>query len=108
MKTITYKEKEYELKYTYNSFRYMEEFDIEDLNIVESKPFKIIPIVMTLLTGALNYNPNKPVKLALVNEILEDVIENGNIQELFTDLIDCLQDSNFFKNLQKENIQIVK
>ena len=39
---ITVGGKDYEVKYTFNSFQYMEDFDIEAFEQAEKKPFKLI------------------------------------------------------------------
>jgi len=102
---ITFKGKEVELKYTFNSFRYMEEFDINDLGELDRKPFKLIGVVEHLLTGALNYSPNSIYKqvdiLAYIEEEMEK--EDGDIAGLLTGLVELLEKSNFFKNLQKSD-----
>jgi hypothetical protein len=99
--TVKIKNKEYELKFTFNSFKYMEDFDITALQEIESKPFKIIPIISTLLYGAVNHNPKVRVRLEDVEIFLEDFIVDGDVGELLEELMTLLQDSNFFKSLQK-------
>lgn len=94
--------KERELKFTFNSFRYMEDFDIGELSELERKPFKIIKITESLLIGAFNHNPKDVVKQDEINEYLQDVMENGDVSELLETLMQLLEDSNFFKNLQKK------
>ena len=99
--TINGREKE--LKFTYNSFKHMEDLDFEKLEHADSKPFIIAGFTSTLLCGALNHNPKaKKVDESDVDEALEVfVTEGGSISELFQSLFDLLQESNFFKSLQK-------
>jgi len=100
---ITFKGKEVELKYTFNSFRYMEEFDINDLSILDRKPFKLIGVLEELLMGALNNSPNTVYNKEDILVYIEEEMENGGISELLTGLVDQLEKSNFFKNLQKSD-----
>lgn len=97
---ITIRNKEYELKYTFNSFRYMEEFDVDELQMIERKPFKIIPILRILLHGAVNHNPKQKVSMESVDAFLEEYSETGDIGDLLEELIKLLEESNFFKSLQ--------
>ena len=94
--------KEHELKYTFNSFKYMENFDLEDINDLQRKPFKMISITEQLLIGALNHDPKKVVMVSDISEYLESVMEEGSITDLLEELMDLLQNSSFFKNLQKK------
>lgn len=100
---IVLKGKERELKFTFNSFLYMEEFDIGVLQELETKPFKIIQVTRQLLLGATNWNPKERVSPAEVSEFVQELIdsEDGDISELLTSLIEELEKSNFFKQLQK-------
>lgn len=97
---VTIGNKEYELKYTFNSFRYMEEFDVGELQMIETKPFKIIPILRILLHGAVNHNPKQKVSIDNVDAFLEEYSETGDIGDLLEELINLLEESNFFKSLQ--------
>lgn len=92
---------ELELKFTFNSFKYMEEFDISKLDGIENRPFKIIGVTRELLIGGLNHSPAKLFNEVDADVILEEVIENGSVGELLELLLDELQESNFFKSLQK-------
>lgn len=94
-------DKELEVKFTFNSFKYMEEFDISKLDGIEHKPFKVIAVTKELLVGGLNYSPAKVFNEVDADAILEEVIENGSVGELLELLLDELQESNFFKSLQK-------
>ena len=101
MENIKIKNKEVELKFTFNSFKFMENFDIKAVEEIESKPFKIIPMLEVLLLGALNNNPKVKVSIVDVQEFIEGYIEDGSITELMEELMTLLQDSSFFKSLQK-------
>lgn len=98
---LEHKDKEYELKYTYNSFRYMQDLDLGELEVIESKPFRIIGFTEELLMGAINNDPKKKVGVALVSNIVETRMDEGKLMELMENLIKLLEESSFFKNLQK-------
>lgn len=103
MSTVNIKSKEYELKFTFNSFKYMEDFNIGDVGDIEKKPFKIIGILETLLFGAVNHDPKYIVKIHDVQYYLEQFVNNdGDIVTLFEELMTLLQESSFFKSLQKK------
>lgn len=99
---IKIKNKEVELKFSFNSFKYMEEFDIEELSDIEKKPFKIISMVEILLLGALNHNPKIKISKEEISTFLEDYIIENPINVLMEELMVKLQESNFFKSLQKK------
>lgn len=98
------KGKEVELKYTYNSFRYMEEFDINVFEEVQHKPFKLLGVVSTMIYGAINNNPKVKYTLIDVEKALEEFIEEdeNSLSELFEELMKAMESSNFFKKLQKK------
>lgn len=99
---IKIKNKEVELKFSFNSFKYMEEFDIGELSDIEKKPFKIISMVEILLLGALNHNPKIKISKEEISTFLEDYIIENPINVLMEELMIKLQESNFFKSLQKK------
>ena len=102
MTTITINGIVHEPKFTFNSFKYMENFDIDALQTLDKTPFKIIPVVEMLLMGALNNNPRVRVAIVDVDAFLDEYISGGgSLTELTEELINLLQDSNFFKSLQK-------
>lgn len=94
---------EHETKFTFNSFRYMEDFDVTDMQELERKPFKAIKVLRELLLGALNADPKTKVTPYEVNEYVESIVDGGekDITEMLGELISELTDSNFFKSLQK-------
>ena len=98
---IEIKGKDVELKYTFNSFKFMEDLDLGELEELERKPFKMISITQTLLLGALNNHPSVKYSDKEVSEIFENQVEGGSIVELLESLIELLQESSFFKNLQQ-------
>lgn len=103
VKFIEIKGKQRELKFTFNSFKYMEEFDVGELETVETKPFKLIAIIQDMLFGAVNNDKKQFVPLEDVEQFLETYIdEEKPLDELFTILMEKLQDSGFFKSLQKK------
>ena len=102
------KGKEKELKFTYNSFKHMEDLDFEKLEQAEKKPFVIAGITSLLLMGAINHNPKmKVVEQSEIDNSLEKFVEEGNIAELFQELFELLSESNFFKSLQK-NVEVTE
>lgn len=100
---ITIGGKEVELKYTYHSFRYMEELDIEELMSLDKKPFKLIRISENLLLGAVNNDPKQVIKYEDVSKYIQNEFENGNINDLLESLMVLLEESSFFQNLQKNS-----
>lgn len=99
---IKIKDKDVELKYTFNSFNYMVELDLGALAELESKPFKIVPTIRLLLLGALNHNNKVKYPMNVVDEFLEDFIIEGSVGDLLEDLMKLLEESDFFKSLQKK------
>ena len=99
---IKIKGKDVELKYTFNSFNNMEDFDINELTEIESKPFKMVRITETLLMGAVNNNPKIKFTHDDVVDFLEEYVIENSISKLIEELINLLQDSNFFKSLQNQ------
>ena len=93
--------KEYDLKFTYNSFRYMQDLDFGELETIDSKPFRILGFTEELLLGAINSDPKRKVGIVEVSNIVEAKMEEGKLVELMERLIKLLEDSSFFKNLQK-------
>lgn len=102
---IKIKDKELELKFSFNSFKYMRDFDMGAMNHIEEKPFEIIPLLETLLLGAMNNDPKVKVSPDTVTEYLEEFLEEGSIVELLNELMELLQESSFFKSLQRETVQ---
>lgn len=103
---ITIAGKERELKYTFNSFKYMKNFDVTDLDKVESKPFIMAEMLEILLMGAVNSNPRDVVSWVQVQDYLEEFIADGDMAEMFQSLVGMLQESNFFKSLRKSQTVI--
>lgn len=98
---VKFGEKEIELKYTFNSFKYMSDFDLTDLGDVITKPFKVIKLSSQLLIGAANNDPKVRVFENEIDAFIEDAINNDTLTDLVNSLIDLLQQSSFFKLLQK-------
>lgn len=95
---ITYAGKDYELLYTFNSMKYMEDFNLTDLEEVKEKPFKIIKIASIMLFGALNHNPKEFVDVDVVDGFIQEM--DMGFPELVEDLFKLLEKSDFFKQLQ--------
>lgn len=90
-------------QFTFNSFKYMENFNLADLKTIEDTPFKVVPFLENLLMGALNSNPRTRVALADVDDYLDNLIESGgSLSDLMDELLNLLEESNFFKSLQKK------
>lgn len=104
MSTVKIKNKEYELKFTFNSFKYMKELNLKDIEDFESNPIKIACMLEIMLLGAVNANPNKPVKESELQEYLEEYFneETSDVTALFEELMILLQESSFFKSLQRK------
>lgn len=98
---IKIKGKEVELKYGFNSFNYMRELDMSIMQELDRKPFMVLDMVETLLMGAVNHNPKVKYNIYDVQDAIEDFMEEGSLPELLEYLMTILQDSNFFKSLQK-------
>lgn len=93
----------HELKFTFNSFRYMDEFDITEFEQVENKPFKLIKICENLTYGAINHNRNNVFSKDEVCDILEKLMaDNLDMGEFIEKLMTELDKSDFFKSLQKK------
>lgn len=102
MVTDIKKDKKEDFKYTFNSFKYMQNFDVKDFNKIETHPFKLATILETLLMGAMNSNPKKVVDVEEVQDYLEEYSVEGDLSELLDTLMAKLEESNFFKSLQKK------
>lgn len=102
---IKHNEEILKLEYSFNSFKFMEELNMEDLSELDIKPFKMIGIAEILLTGALNHNPKVIYNEVMINDILVNITNEGKLVELLEHLIDKLQESSFFKSLQKTEVK---
>jgi len=99
---IEVNKKKYDLKFTFNSFKYLEDLDMGKMAEVENKPFKIIGFVKELLYGALNHSRKKEYCESIAEEVLEQYLEEGgSLPELLEGLMKELENSAFFKQLQK-------
>ncbi len=99
---INIKGKEHEIKFSFNSFKYMEDLNLNELQTIDETPFRLATIVETLLLGGLNSNPKKPVTLSDIDEFLEDYINtDGSLVDLIEGIMTILQESSFFKSLQR-------
>lgn len=98
---LNFKGKEKEVSFTFNSCKYMADFDMSEINDIETKPFKIISVVEKLLLGVLNCDRKEKVSYSAVSDFLESYMEDGDVVELLTELLEELGNSSFFKSLQK-------
>lgn len=99
---IKYKDNDIQLKYTFNSFKYMEDVNLGDLENLDQTPFRLVGILQGLLLGALNSDPKVYYTPNQVDEILENIIEDeeSNLADTLEGLVELLQESSFFKSLQ--------
>ena len=96
------KGKKVELKYTFNSIRYIEDLDLSLLEQLNTKPFKLVGIVQHLLLGAVNSDPKKKFTEDDVAIALEAYVKDGNsFIGLYEKLNSLLEESDFFKALQE-------
>jgi hypothetical protein len=103
MKSVVIRGREIELKFTFNSMNYMQEFDLSVFEKLETMPFMIYPTVLKLMMGAVNHDPKVKIPEVLVQELLETKMEEENLSAILTDLMGLLEESRFFKALQKMN-----
>lgn len=96
------KDKELEVKFTFNSFLFMEDFNVKDLEEVETKPFKMLGVLRILLLGGFNHNDKIRYGLATVDAFLQEYMVEGSIGDLMEQIMDELYKSDFFKSLQKK------
>lgn len=94
--------KEVELKFTFNSFKYMAEFDLSELASMEYKPFKIISIASDLLLGAANCDSKVKIAPIEVERFIEEYVAENSIHTMVTELVTLLEESAFFKSLQEK------
>jgi len=93
--------KEYQLKFTFNSFKFMKTLNIEELGELETHPFMVFDIAEQLLLGALNNSKDKVFSQKEVGKILEAYVgENKSVITLVEGLMNELEESSFFKSLQ--------
>lgn len=102
---ISIKNKEIELKFTFNSFKYMKDFDVSQMALLETKPFMVVDIAESLLLGAVNNDIKQQFSIIDVQKFLEKYVEvdGESLPDLVEELMVKLQESNFFKSLQKTN-----
>lgn len=98
---VKIREKDIEIKYTFNSYRHMSDLNVAQMEEIGQKPFLMIDIIKQLLLGALNNEPCFTVTEDEIMEYIESVLKEGDIMELFNELVEKLEDSDFFKQLQK-------
>lgn len=98
---ITVGKKNYELKFTFNSFKYMDDFNLAEVDEIQSKPFKMIKVLNQLMFGAMNHDRKVFYTAEQCEEVVEKYAEEGSLIELFEKLSGSLTESGFFKNLQQ-------
>lgn len=91
-----------ELRYTFNSFKYMREFDINEMNDIQNKPFKVFAVLSELFYGAVNHNPSIVVSKEESDTMLQEYVSSKdcNIGEFINKLFEMLTENDFFKQLQ--------
>lgn len=100
MKKIIINGKEVQPKFTYNSFRHMEDLDLKELATLEDKPFKIISMFEKLLMGAVNCDPAVEFSDLDVRIYIEKNIKPAELIGMFSETIKLLEASDFFVGLQ--------
>lgn len=99
---VNIKGKDVELKYSFNSFKYMRDLDMGAINDIENRPFEVVPMLVVMVLGAVNNDRKVKFTEAEVEEFIEEFIKEGSISEFIAELMELLQESNFFKSLQRE------
>lgn len=99
---VNIKGKDVELKYTFNSFKYMRDLNMGAINDIENKPFEVVPMLVTMVLGAVNNDRKVKFTEEEVEEFIDEYIEEGSISEFINELMVLLQESSFFKSLQRE------
>lgn len=99
--TITINNKVVELKFSFNSFKYMENFSMTEVSDIDKYPFKVIRLTEELLYGAVNNSRKLQFSKEDVGVFLEEYASEHSMLELLTVLMGELEDSSFFKNLQE-------
>lgn len=94
--------KEFEPKFTFNSFKYMKDFDVHDFENAESNPCLLANELEILVMGVANQSPKIKIKEEDVQTFLEEYIAENDPADLLTELMEKLQESSFFKSLQKK------
>lgn len=90
-----------QIKFTYNSFKYMKDFNIRSLEEISEKPFMMIQLCGQILLGGINHDRNKVYSLTDVDDIIERSVSNGTFTKMFTELVNVLTECDFFKSLQQ-------
>ncbi len=103
MESVKIGNREVEVKFSYNSMKYMTDLDISTFETMETKPFSIIPTIETLLFAGCNHNQKDRYGLESIQECIEKSMEDGTFGELMTLLMRKLEESSFFKSLQGMN-----
>lgn len=92
---------DYILKFTFNSFKFID--DLELGTDYSQFPLKTMTLTYKLLYGALNWARDKYYNEDDVDAIFEGYLqEDGDVQLLMKNLISMLNETNFFKALQKK------
>lgn len=98
---VNYKDKEITLDYKFNSFKYMEDLELNKLTNLENKPFVLFSVAEILVYGALNHDFGVVYPRKFAVQLLEEVTLGGGLMELVESLIKMLEDNDFFKALQE-------
>jgi hypothetical protein len=98
---ITINGKTMDLEFTYNSTKYLSDFDLTLFDQMEAKPFKSLELVTGLLYASMNSSKHTKVSLDEVDDVIESAVNEGKFSELLEELVKKLQESAFFQSLQK-------
>ena len=100
MKTIKVGTATMNVEFSFNSFRYMQDFDMGKFAEMGDKPFMIIGIIEDLLRGALNHDRKVIVTDDELMDITEEIVTSGGTTDVLETLMSALEESDFFKSLQ--------
>jgi len=78
----------------------MEDFNVLELQEIESKPDKVLKIISQLLFGAMNQHPKAFYSFEQVDAVVEQISMDGMLTDSITELVALLEASDFFKALQ--------
>lgn len=103
---IKIEDKDYLLKYTFNSFRHMENVDLVGIGVKDmSNPFVNYNLLSGLFCGALNWSSEILYTIDESDELLEKYISEVGEEEVLVkflpSLMERLSESIFFKNAVK-------
>lgn len=91
-----------ELRFSYNSFKYLEDFDISVVEDMEKKPFKLMRLTKELLFAACNHEKKDYIDMTFVEAYVENSFNERKLSGFFEELFSLLTESPFFPELPEE------